>query len=82
MNTLSACWYAVFAPARLLRNWREQRPSNQDDLYSSVTGEVGRFHYMGVHLLLISFLHHSTWLLGFFLNGKPCITIRLGNTKS
>jgi hypothetical protein len=38
--------------AKLLRNWREQRPSNKSDLDSSVMGEVGG-------LLLISFLYRS-----------------------
>jgi hypothetical protein len=41
--------------AQLLRNWREQRPSNQDDFNSSVTGEVGRVYSTGVDLFLISF---------------------------
>jgi hypothetical protein len=38
MNTRSAREYAMLSPAQLLRNWREQRPSNQGDLDSSVTG--------------------------------------------
>jgi hypothetical protein len=38
----------------------EQRPSNQGDLDSSVTGEVGRVYYTGVGLLLVSFLYRST----------------------
>jgi hypothetical protein len=33
---------------------------NQGDIDSSVTGEVGRVHYTGVDLLLISFLYRST----------------------
>jgi hypothetical protein len=53
----------MFAPAKPLRNLREQRPSNKGDLDSSVTGEAGRVYYMGVDLLLISFLCHSTLLL-------------------
>jgi hypothetical protein len=36
MNTRSAR-----EPAQLLRNWREQRPRNKDDLDSSVTGRFG-----------------------------------------
>jgi hypothetical protein len=43
----------MFAPAQLLRNWGEQRPSKKGDLYSSVTGEVERVYYVGVDLLLI-----------------------------
>jgi hypothetical protein len=34
MNTRSARKYTIFAPAQLLRNWLEQRPSNQGDLAS------------------------------------------------
>jgi hypothetical protein len=45
----------MFAPAQLLRNLREQRPSNQGGLDSSVTGEIGRVYYMGVDLLLMQF---------------------------
>jgi hypothetical protein len=40
MNTRSAREYTIFAPAQLLRIWREQRPSNKDDLDSNVTGDV------------------------------------------
>jgi hypothetical protein len=45
----------MFAPALLLRNWCEQRPSNKGDLDAGVTGEGGRVYYTGVDLLLISF---------------------------
>lgn len=31
----------MFASAQLLCNWREQRSSNKDDIYFSVTGMVG-----------------------------------------
>jgi hypothetical protein len=51
--------YTTFAHAQLLRNWREQRPSSQGDLDSSVTGEIGRVCYTGVELLL-KFLYRST----------------------
>jgi hypothetical protein len=50
----------MFAPAQRLRNWREQRPSNLDDLDSSVTWYVGREYYTEVDLLLIQFLYRST----------------------
>jgi len=40
MNACSAHEYTMFAPAQLLRIWCEQRPSNEDDLDSSVMGEV------------------------------------------
>jgi hypothetical protein len=70
MNTRSDHEYTMFAPAQLLRSWREQRPSSQCDLDSSVTGVVGRVYYTGVDPLLISFLCNSSWLLlGCVLNG-------------
>jgi hypothetical protein len=73
VNTRCAREYTMFTPAQLLRNWREQRPSNQDDLDSSVSVEVGRVHYTGVGILVISFLYRSTrLLLGWVLNGTPC----------
>jgi hypothetical protein len=57
----------------VLRKWREQRPSNQGDLDSSVTGEAGRIYYTGVDLLLISSLYRIMWLVwGCVLNGVPC----------
>jgi hypothetical protein len=34
--------YTLFAPAKLLHNWRQQRPSNQGELNLSVTGENGK----------------------------------------
>jgi hypothetical protein len=73
MNTRSAREYVMFASAQLLSNWRDQRPSNQDDLDSTVTGKAGRVYYTGVDLLLISFLYRSTRLMfGCVLNGTPC----------
>jgi hypothetical protein len=70
MNTRSAREYTMFAPAQLLRNWREQRPSNNGDLDSRVAGEIGIVYYTGVDLLLVSFLYRSVrLLLGFVLNG-------------
>jgi hypothetical protein len=65
----------MFAPARLLGNWSEQRPSNQGDPDLSVTGEVGRVYYTGVDLLLISFSYRNTWILfGSVLNGTSFTT--------
>jgi hypothetical protein len=63
MNTRSTREYNLLAPAQLLRSWREQWPSNQDDLDLSATGEAGRVCYAGVDLLLISFFYRSTLLL-------------------
>jgi hypothetical protein len=72
MNTRYAREYAMFAPAQLLR-WSKQRPSNQGDLDSSVTGKVGRVYYTGVDLLLILFLCQSTLLfLNCVLDGTRC----------
>jgi hypothetical protein len=65
MKTRSAQEYTMFPHAQVLRNWRQQRPSNKGELDSSVTGEVGRVYYTGVDLLLVSFLYRSTWLLRF-----------------
>jgi hypothetical protein len=54
-------------------NGRKQRPSNEGDLYSSVTVEAGRVYYMGIYVL-IQFFYRSTWLLlGSVLNSTPCI---------
>jgi hypothetical protein len=55
MNTRSAREYTIFVLSQLVRNWREQRPSNKRDLNSSDTGKVGRVYYTGMDLLLISF---------------------------
>jgi hypothetical protein len=72
MNTRSAHEFTMFVPAQTLRNWREQRPSNQGDLDSSVTGRLGEY-YTGVNLLLISFLYRRNLLLGCVLNGALCV---------
>jgi hypothetical protein len=53
MNTWSAREYAMFVPAQSLRDWCEQRPSNQGDLDSSVTEDAGRVCYTEVELLMI-----------------------------
>jgi hypothetical protein len=37
----------MVAPAQLLHNWHEQRPSNQGGLDSSVTRDTGIVCYMG-----------------------------------
>jgi hypothetical protein len=42
MNTRTACECATFAPAKLLRNWREQRPTSHGDLDTGVTEELGQ----------------------------------------
>jgi hypothetical protein len=69
MNARSAREHTMFAPAQLLRNWREQRPSNKGDLGSSVTREIRKIYYAGVDLILISILFRSTrLLLGCVLN--------------
>jgi hypothetical protein len=55
MNTRSAREHTMSVPAQLLRNWREQRPSNKSGLDSSVTGEVGRVYYTGEDCLRVAF---------------------------
>jgi hypothetical protein len=46
-ETRSTRDYTMFAPAQVLRNWREQRPSNKGDLDSSIAWEVGKVYYTG-----------------------------------
>jgi hypothetical protein len=58
MNTRSAREYTMLAPAQILRNLRDQRPSNQGDLDSSVTGEVGGgptsdFIFVPFHMIVV-----------------------------
>jgi hypothetical protein len=45
--------------AQLLCNWREQQSSKQAHLGLTVIGEVGAVRYVGVDLLVFSFLCHS-----------------------
>jgi hypothetical protein len=45
-------WSRIDAPAQLLRNWLEQRPSNKGNLDLSARGRLGEY-YAGVDLLLI-----------------------------
>jgi hypothetical protein len=59
MHTHSASEYTIFAPAQLLRNWREQRPSNEDNLDSTVTREAERVYFTEQDQLLISVLYRS-----------------------
>jgi hypothetical protein len=69
MNTFSVSEYTVFAIVQLLRKWREQRPSNQGDLDSSVKVESGRVCFTVEHLLLSSCLYcGASLLLGCVLN--------------
>jgi hypothetical protein len=53
MNTRSALEYTTFVPAQLLRNWYEQRPSNQGNLDSNVRRKVGSVYYTVLDLVLI-----------------------------
>jgi len=62
--------YTIFALSRLLRNRREQRPSNQDDPDSGVIREVCRVYCTGDGPHLIEFVYHIKWLfLCCVLNG-------------
>jgi hypothetical protein len=47
INTRSACEYTVFAPAQFLRSYREQRPTKEGDLDSSITTEVWTVYSSG-----------------------------------
>jgi hypothetical protein len=62
----------------------KKRTSNQGDLDSSVTTELGTVFYTGVDLLLISVLYRSTWwFLGCVLNGTLCrITKEMSSFKA
>jgi hypothetical protein len=62
MHTRSSREYAMFEPAQLWRNWREQRPSNQGYLHANVTWEIGRFG-VGYRCYLI-FLSQSVIVIG------------------
>jgi hypothetical protein len=73
-NARSASKYTMFAPTQLLRNWSQQRPSNQVVHDSSVVWEARRVYYTTVHLLVISFLCSTKkLLLGCFLNDATCM---------
>jgi hypothetical protein len=60
MSTFSAREYTLFTPTQILRNWREQRPSNQSDLDSNIIGKFGLVYYAGMNQHLTSRLYHST----------------------
>jgi hypothetical protein len=60
MNTRCAREYTMFAHARILRNWHEQRPSIYGDLDTNVMGDVAGVCCVGVDLLLISFMYRGT----------------------
>jgi hypothetical protein len=49
VNTYAACEYSLVAREYLMSmtNWRQQQPSSQDAIDSSITGKVGRVHYDG-----------------------------------
>jgi hypothetical protein len=53
MNTRSIREHNMFVPTRLLRSWREQRPSNKGDLdMSNGGGRKGVLHGVDVRLTL------------------------------
>jgi hypothetical protein len=62
----------MFTSPQLLRTWREQRPSNEVDLYSSVTGRLWESVTRGGAVSGF-ILYRSVWLLlGCILNGTLC----------
>jgi hypothetical protein len=64
MNTHSIREYFMFEPAQLMRNWREQRPSNQGGLDPSVTREDGSLLHRGAHASDFIFVPNTLLLLG------------------
>jgi hypothetical protein len=66
-------WIHPSLTSRALCGSRQEQPSNQGDIDSSVMRKVGRFHYIG-NQLLISFLYLSSWLL-FELLFKFCTVL-------
>jgi hypothetical protein len=60
MKTGSAHEYTMFASAQFLRNRRDHRPSNQDDLESFVAGEFWRVYYTELDLSVFLFLYCIT----------------------
>lgn len=76
MNIHSAPECTMFAPAQLLCNWHEQRPSSKGDLDLSVMEEVGRVCCIGLDLLQ-NFFCCSLWLsLDCILSGIPHTSIK------
>jgi hypothetical protein len=72
MGTRSDREYTMVSHAQILRNWSEQRPSNNGDLDWSVTGD-GRVYHTSMDLLLITFFYRNMWLMfGCVLNGAHC----------
>jgi hypothetical protein len=55
MSTLPSSVYTMLTPTSFLRNWREQRPSNQVTL-TRVKVEVGRLLYGDIHTSEFSFV--------------------------
>jgi hypothetical protein len=68
MNTRSAPEYTTFTRSHLLRNWRDQRPSNKGDLESCVTAEGERIYYTALDQLVISCFYRSVPVLLSFAN--------------
>jgi hypothetical protein len=60
---LSPREYIIFLPIQLLGNGNEQRPSNECDLESIVTGAAGTFYCTGTDTVLVLFLYCRTLLL-------------------
>jgi hypothetical protein len=84
MNAPSAREKTMFGHEQFLRNWRQQRPSNQGEIDSSIRLEVGIIYYTGWTYLI--FLQQCWVLLGSVFSGIPCIymkgTEEMSNFKS
>jgi hypothetical protein len=70
MNTRSASEYTMMAPAQLLRNWRDQRPRNQGDLYSDVMGQDERVYLHAGDLILVSFFFLLQYVIAVGMRTK------------
>jgi hypothetical protein len=66
----------MFDPAQLSRSWYEQRPRNQGEVNSIVTGEILRVDYTEVDQLLGSFLYRSILFIEMHYNGRPVIRFK------
>jgi hypothetical protein len=82
------CTCKMFAPAKCLRKWHEQHPSNKGDLDSRVMGEVERVCYMGVDLVFwFNFCTsvHRCWVafeMEHLVQGKVLIFLNVCNVYS
>jgi hypothetical protein len=84
MNAPSAREKTMFGHEQFLRNWRQQRPSNQGEIDSSIRLEVVIIYYTGWSYFIL--LQQCWVLLGPVFSGTPCIYMKgkeeMSNFKS